>query len=130
MTDAGQRPSLAAEIQADLRMLQVTPDNVLLISNALRAEATLLTGKIHWAKGEAVVGKPGQDPVSVEAVPRLNTAITTRLTECQSYADALVDAADQMAQTARRYGHTEQEIIDSFTRYQNENPPPTTPTVS
>lgn len=77
MTDSGQRPSLAPEmLQADLRMLQVTPENVLLISNALRAEATLLAGKISSAMDAAVVRKPGQDPVSDYAVPKLNSVIT------------------------------------------------------
>ena len=125
MTDTVERPSPVAEVRACLDALRVTPENVLLIGNALQAEAILLGEKIYRAMGETVVREPGRDPVSVDAVPRFNAKITNLLTECQVYVNALAEAAAQMAQTARRYGHTEQEITDSFTRYQIENPPPT-----
>ena len=131
MTDTVGRPSPAAEVRAYLGALQVTPENVLLIGNALQAEAILLNGRVRQARADTVVGEPGRDPVSVDAVPRFNAKITDLLTECQVYVNALAEAAAQMAQTARRYGHTEQEITDSFARYQIENPPPTiTPPMS
>jgi hypothetical protein len=125
MTDTVERPSPAAEVRAYLDALRVTPENVLLIGNALQAEAILLNGRVRQARADTVVREPGRDPVSVDAVPRFNAKITDLLTECQVYVNALAEAAAQMAQTARRYGHTEQEITDSFTRYQIENTPPT-----
>jgi hypothetical protein len=131
MTEVGQgRPSAAAAVRADLNalMLRVTPQDVLVIGNAVRAESILLIDKIYRARLETVVGEPGQDPVSLKAVPLFNNKIHQLLTECEAYAHELAAAADELAHTARLYGHTEQEIRDSFTRYQAQNPPPTSPT--
>jgi len=116
---------MGAEVRANVSKMQVTPTNVLQIRNALLAESDLLGDRINLARAQAQVGKPGQDPVSQVAADGFNAKIKALMDQCQAYVDALVEAAGELGQMAKSYGHTEQQIANSFKKFQIDNPPPT-----
>jgi len=105
--------------------MQVTPANVLQIRNALLAESQLLHDKVLAAQRQVHVGKPGNDEVSESAAEGFNTKIKALLDQCQAYVDALAAAAGNLSQMAKSYGHTEQQINDSFKNFQTDHPAPT-----
>jgi uncharacterized protein YukE len=126
MTGAmGSRLSPAAEVRSTVGAMQVTPANVLHIRNALLAESRLLTEKVAAARLQTEVRKPGQDPVSQTAAQGFNEKINSLMTQCHAYVSALTEAAGNLEQMAKSYGHTEQQISDSFERFQTDNPAPT-----
>jgi hypothetical protein len=126
MTGAmGSRLSPAAEVRSTVGAMQVTPANVLQIRNALLAESQLLSDKVIQATTDAAVGEPGKDPVSQTAAGGFNSKIKTLLDQCTAYVNALATAADDLEQTAKSYGHTEQEINDSFAKFRTDHPAPT-----
>jgi len=98
---------------------------VLQIRNALLAESQLLSKRVALATKDAAVGKPGQDPVSQTAADGFNQKIKTLLDQCHAYVNALAEAAGNLERMAKSYGHTEQQINDSFTRFQIDHPAPT-----
>lgn len=120
-------PSLPNDVRDNLRGMRVTPQNVLQIRNALLAEAQLMADKIQRARTECAVGEPGLDPVSLEMAPMFNGKIGALLAEWDAYVRSLKDGAGTLGQMARAYGRTEQEVGDSFARYQRDNPPPAQP---
>jgi len=107
--------------------MQVTPANVLQIRNALLAESRLLSGKVETATSGVLVGEPGLDDVSKQAATAFNAKINALMTQCQGYVEALKTAAHELEQMAKSYGHTEQQINDSFAKFQIDNPPPSEP---
>jgi hypothetical protein len=121
----GSRLSPAAEVRSTVGAMQVTPANVLHIRNALLAESQLLNKKVAMATRDAAVGKPGQDPVSQTAADNFNQKIKTLLDQCQAYVNALDEAACALERTAKSYGHTDQQIKDSFAKFQCTHPAPT-----
>jgi hypothetical protein len=126
MTGAmGSRLSPAAEVRSTVGAMQVTPANVLHIRNALLAESQLLSDKVAVATARAAVGKPGHDPVSETASDGFNQKIKALMDQCQGYVNALTEAAASLEQTAKSYGHTEQQINDSFAMFQTDHPAPT-----
>jgi uncharacterized protein YukE len=126
MTGAmGSRLSPAAEVRSSVGAMQVTPANVLQIRNALLAESQLLSDKVAVATGRATVGKPGQDPVSETASDGFNQKIKALMDQCHGYVNALTEAAASLEQTAKSYGHTEQQINESFIKFQTDHPAPT-----
>jgi len=99
--------------------MQVTPENVLQVHNAIKAEAEYLRGQLLGVGYSLRVGKPGLEQVSDFAASDqgFNGKIRTLLEQCQTYARILSDAADRLAKTAAGYGHSEQEIVDSFRKF-------------
>ena len=125
MTGAmGGRLSPAAEVRSSVSAMQVTPSNVLQIRNALLAESQLLSDKVAVASSTIQVGEPGLDEVSKSAAPAFNNKINALLNQCQAYGNALAEAAGNLEQMAKGYGHTEQQISESFTKFQSDNPAP------
>lgn len=108
---------LAADV-AQLGM-QVTPENVLQLHNVLRAEAKYIREQTRRLGFPIRIGKPGLDPVSEWAASDagFNGKLDALHRQCQGYPKALDDAADQLAATAKGYGHTEEAVRDSFTAY-------------
>jgi hypothetical protein len=125
MTGAmGSRLSPAAEVRSTVGAMQVTPANVLHIRNALLAESRLLSGKVEMATSGVQVGEPGLDDVSRQASGGFNDKISALMNQCHAYVDALKAAAVELEQTAKGYGHTEDQINASFAKFQLDNPPP------
>jgi hypothetical protein len=122
----GCRPKVSAmrspEAEAELAALrtQVTPENVMLLHNGLKAEATFLNAQILL--NLVPVGEPGTDLVSPQAAEAFNRKIDGLRERLTAYVDLLTLMADDMAATARRYGHTEHEIADSFARFYSSYP--------
>lgn len=132
MVSAMSRPgdvqsSLVNDVQANLSGMRVTPENVLQIRNALLAESMLMAEKVRVARQESVVGEPGLDPVSIDLAPQFNTKITGLLDQWQAYVKELQTGAKNLERMAKEYGHGEQQIRDSFSRFQIDNPPPVNP---
>lgn len=108
-------PAVTADL-ASLRA-QVTPENVLLLHNGLKAEAKFLNTQLRNFTFRAKVGKPGNDPVSEQAANVFNAKINRLSTEVGAYIAALDEMAEAMAGIAKSYGHTEDQITASFTRF-------------
>jgi uncharacterized protein YukE len=105
-------PVLAAEL-AHLD-LQVTPENVLQVAGALRAEADYLGRELRSARRDGQVGEPGEDPVSRPAAVAFNAKIDAMWNRVQEYVDVLSVTADRLAATARDYGHSDEAIQRAF----------------
>lgn len=123
---AGQNTSPAVrQLAADLNHLgaQVTPENVLGVRNVLLGEWTRLTeGMVRY--GFAIhIGLCGKDPVSPTAQTAFNRAIDAHRDHAFQYVGALRAAAEALGETARAYGHAENEIARSFNTYLAEKRP-------
>jgi hypothetical protein len=94
--------------------LEVSPENVLQVSAAVRHEAR----RLLTARGTvgAAVGQCGADPVSADAAVAFDGRITELSTECRRYVSGLFDAADALLRVARSYGYTEEQIRTAFDR--------------
>ena len=70
-------PGFSTALSADLAHLgmQVTPENIVHVSNVLRAESDYLATRARWARNNCVVGEPGKDPVSSVAADGFNRKI-------------------------------------------------------
>ena len=101
--------------------MQVTPANVLQVRNALRGEAQRL-GDLLRAHDYTLTVRPGTDPVSRPAAELFNEKMALRK-QYQEYVNALQRAGQALEQTARAYGHSEQDIRDSFATYVDAHQP-------
>jgi small-conductance mechanosensitive channel len=101
----------------NLRM-QVTPENVMQLHHALAAEAQLVRAHLALALALATaVGEPAKDPVSPGAARGFNAKRQALFDQCTAYVTELRSTADALAKTAHSYGHSEQEITDSFKKF-------------
>ena len=116
---------LARTLASDLDHLgmQVTPANVLAVRNAVAGEARRLADLLDAHDYMLTVRAPAADPVSIAAAQAFNLKISAVKQQCQAYVNALQQAEQQLKQTARAYGHTEQDIKDSFGTYLSTNTP-------
>ncbi len=116
---AGEAWPQATGLAADLDHLgmQVTPANVLQVRNAVLGEARRLNLVLKLHRGSLRVGLCGGDPVSGPAAELFNQKIDALVAQCQGYVDGLRRAGLALEQTARDYGHAEQQITDSFNSY-------------
>lgn len=119
-------PVLAAEL-AHLD-LQVTPQNVLQVAGALRAEADYLREELRVALYDSEVGEPGEDPVSPRAAMAFNAKIGAMYDRVREYVETLESYADRLAATARGYGHSDEAIQRTFDSVRTDYGP--TPTGS
>ena len=108
-------PAATADL-ASLRT-QVTPENVLLLHNGLKSEALYLSRQVKLREHQMHVGEPGNDPVCKPAATAFNTKIRALKAQLDAYVAQLNTMAEAMAQTARSYGHTEDQITASFTYF-------------
>ncbi|APU18951.1 hypothetical protein [Actinoalloteichus sp. GBA129-24] len=98
--------------------LAVNPDNVLQARKALLDEATRLTAVLDSVEDRLRMAPMGGDPASIDFA----RVVTDKLREnpdsyfhrCQQYVDNLEAGARALAETAREYGYTEDEITDSL----------------
>jgi hypothetical protein len=110
---AGSMNAAAAADLAHLGM-QVTPENIVAVSSVLRAESDYLRARVYASGRSCWVGEPGHDPVSPMAAAGFNNKIDMLLHECHAYCDRLAAASEELAATARSYGHTEEDIAGSL----------------
>lgn len=111
---AGSQSPLAADLGARLDQLglQVNTDNVLQVGKALLTEADRLRRVLYKARPTLRMLPPGGDPVSGPATDALNEKLDGLSAQCEAQVNALRGAAAVLADTARAYGKTEQEIHD------------------
>lgn len=124
MSDLAGVPSFRAGLRADLAQLltQVTPENVMQMHHALQAEARRM-GDDLWKYGRPYrVGLAAEDPVSEPAASGFNGKIDQTVAQTQVYVDEMQSAANQLVIIAQRYGHSEQEIKNSFARFDPNAP--------
>ena len=121
----GDTSPLARALATDLDHLgmQVTPANVLAIRNAVAGEASRLDALLRMHDFTLTVRAPAADPVSIAAAEGFNRQISALKQQCRTYVSALQQAGQALERTARDYGHTEQDIKDSFRAYLGTNMP-------
>lgn len=100
------------------QLMNVTPENVLQARALILAEAQSfmehLNGKF-LRPGAQMVGLCGGDPISRDAQELFNNKIRENaVSPAQQYVQRLQKVADQLADTARAFGITEELIAASF----------------
>jgi hypothetical protein len=131
---AGQRgPGAAAKAAAfDQLGMQVTPANVLGVYGVIMEEMTRLQSSAQMFKLDHGEGMPllGGDLVSPPAARGFTEATSQLLIKCQADIDDLKRVGYGLAEAARLYGKTEEEVKAAFDpsafQYQPSPPPPST----
>ncbi|WP_028937932.1 PE domain-containing protein [Pseudonocardia spinosispora] len=96
--------------------MTVTPENVLQLHNVFQSEVAALRSKTVFTLNFKV-GKAAEDPVSPRAADGFNTKIDSYKRRVQDYVDELDATARALADAAKRYGHSEEEIVASFRKF-------------
>lgn len=97
--------------------LQVTPENVLRARDALLAEAESFHDFLTttFMDRRDLVGLCGGDPISEQAQKAFSQRIhQNAVAPARQYVQELMKGAEQLAEVARGFGFTEQQIADSF----------------
>jgi hypothetical protein len=96
--------------------MQVTPENVLGVYGVLREEVLRLQTSVRRFLMTYGEGMPllGGDPVSPHAAKGFTEATTQLVTKCQGQIAELKSVAKAVADAARAYGKSEQEIAAAF----------------
>jgi hypothetical protein len=95
--------------------LTVTPENVLEVRKVLLAEADRLWRGLDVEGRRCRVDLCGGDPVSYDAMHAFNHRIEAFLDTVRARVQSLRNAAEVLADAARRYGRTEEQVSRSFT---------------
>jgi uncharacterized protein YukE len=98
--------------------LQVTPENVLQARAALLTNAENINDYLRTANEDRsrLIGLCGGDPISYQAQAAFTQKIQEHAVQpAKQYVAELLKGAEQLAQVARTFGFTEQQITDSFT---------------
>lgn len=99
-------------------LMNVTPENVLQARAVILAELESFMehlGDSFFLRGTPLIGLCGGDPISRDAQDLFTKKIQENaVAPAQQYARRLRDIADQLGETARAFGITEQRITDSF----------------
>lgn len=110
-------PDAAAKAAAfDHLGLQVTPANVLGVYAVIMQEATRLQASMQRFQKDYGQGMPllGADPISPYASRGFTELTEQLLAKCQNDIDDLQRLGDGLAEVARAYGHTEEEVMAAF----------------
>jgi hypothetical protein len=110
-------PDAAAKAGAfDQLGLQVTPANVLGVYAVIMDEVTRLQASVQRFQNDHVEGMPllGADPVSPHASRGFNEFTRELLAKCQTDIDDLRRIGDALAEAARAYGKTEEQVKAAF----------------
>ena len=94
--------------------VRVTPENVLQLRNALAAEVDRLSATLQLRERALHVGECGKDPLSRPVADAFNQKIQSLVTQMQAYVRELSGARDALHETALTYGHTEDQVRQSF----------------
>jgi hypothetical protein len=112
-----QGPDVAARAAAfDQLGMQVTPANVLGVYGVVMEEMTRLQASVQRFKADHGMGMPllGGDLVSGPAARGFTDTTSHLLTKCQGDIDNLSRVGNVLAEAARAYGKTEDEIGAAF----------------
>jgi hypothetical protein len=106
--------------------LQVNVTNVLGIRAVIMDEVARLNTSLRRFREDHSAGMPvlGGDPVSPYAAQGFTEVTNQMLASCQADINELAQLGESLAQAARSYGLTEQQITDSLTSTQIPAPPP------
>jgi hypothetical protein len=110
-------PDAAAKAGAfDQLGLQVTPANVLGVYAVIMDEVTRLQASVQRFQKDYGQGMPllGADPVSPYASRGFTELTSQLLVKCQTDIDDLQRVGDSLAEAARAYGKTEEEVKAAF----------------
>ena len=113
--------AVAAAIAGGPGSFQVTTEALLQARNVLRAEYDRLNVLLRRYETRLVVRDCGTDPVSPYASAGFNEKIGLIVAQANAYVQSLRDAADQLDETARGYGATDEQIkasVDAFQKNQ------------
>lgn len=98
--------------------LRVDRDTVMRAIRIVLDEAERYREKLKGYQAGMIVSAPGGDPVSYVAQRGLNErlwlGVDSYLSRCRQYARTLDALAEQLAEVARTYGHTEEEVAALF----------------
>lgn len=98
---------------------EVSPAEVLAKRAALLAEADDFQLFLNHTWDQLFMTPMGGDPVSQDVAravtDRIRDAEDSYFNVCQQWVDNLYQTADALAETARQYGYTDEEIAASFT---------------
>jgi hypothetical protein len=115
---AGQRgPGVAAKAAAfDQLGMQVTPANVLGVYGVIMEEMTRLSNSVLRFQADHGQGMPllGSDPVSQPAARGFTATTAQLLVQCQVDIDGLSRFGSGLADAARAYGKSEEQIKAAF----------------
>jgi hypothetical protein len=128
---AGQRgPEVAAKAAAfDQLGMQVTPANVLGVYGVIMEEMTRLSTSMRLFQSSNGQSMPslGSDPVSPHAAHGFSEATDQLVARCRSDIDDLKRVGQGLAETARAYGKTEEQVKAAFGPSKLDSPPSPTP---
>lgn len=94
--------------------LTVTPENVLGIRAVVLDEAHDLQDMLWQEERNVWMPQLGDDPVSRDMMREFNLVTKSLLDRAHQHVDSLIALGNELAATARAYGHTEDQIKASF----------------
>jgi hypothetical protein len=96
----------------------VTKDNVLAAAKIITTQADALEGMLRDSRESLRIVPPGDDDVSTRIAPAWNDLLVhnsdSYVIRIREYIDGLRNLANQCAESARAYGHTDEEIATVF----------------
>ena len=94
--------------------LTVTPQNVLGVRAVVLQEAQDLHDMLKSESEQVILPKLGWDPVSRDMAAAFNPLTQQLLDRAKRHIETLKDLGNELAASAREYGHAESEIRSSF----------------
>ena len=110
--------AVAAAIAGGPGSFTVSTEALLNARNVLQGEYNRLSELLVTYESRLVVRDCGTDPVSPYASAGFNEKIGLIVAQANAYVLSLRDAADQLAETVRGYGATDEQITASFDAFQ------------
>jgi hypothetical protein len=110
--------AVAAALAGGPGSFTVSTEALLRARNVLQTEYERLSGLLSRCSTTLVVRDCGTDPVSSYASVGFNEKIGLIVAQANAYVQSLRDAADQLDETVRGYGATDEQIKASFDAFQ------------
>lgn len=124
MTTSAHSPRGTA---SDSLLLQVNSDNILQVRNAYLAQQLALAQALRNTRNSQAMVLPGQDPISIDFAPFFDRKIGLIVDRVRSHVEELREATRRLSEAAREYGHTEEQVEQSFKDFQARNAVVATP---
>lgn len=96
--------------------MTVTPENVQQLYNVFQTEASVLKNSMTRTFNFKV-GKAAEDPVSPRAAAGFNAKLDVYQQRVNGFIRELEETAKALADAAKSYGHTEEQIQGSFKKF-------------